>query len=330
MEHQPTFVQFPHPGREHQPDRQDGTRNRKDRKSWNRGEHKRTFVKHPGRYVDPDTRQLREDELVFWCEWEPEAELIPTNHQRLHEGPRFLYEPYYVLPESYQGLQNTDPFVFGDQFYYTWCKQKTNHGTSRTQLAWLEIGSLILFGSRLNWKFVLDTVFVVDRWIDHDRENYKQVLKNQIPQAYADITIASAYQEPFPGSKVCGSSYVDPQSNESNCGPGLFPNRLYFGAMYDRPYAGMYSFFPCLPYGAQPNGFARPQITLPDVITDGLNQSFKTTSLDQNTITSLWNNIVDQVDSQGLMLGVWAAMPERRDSSGSKPIHKENPGGFHC
>lgn len=329
MEHQPTFVQFPHPGREHQPDRKDGKLDGKNGKSWNRGAHKRTFVKNPGRYVDPDTRQLREDELVFWCEWEPEADLVQTIDSPSPVGPNHIFEPYYVMPESYQGLQNTDPFVFGDQFYYTWCKQKTNYGRSRTQLACLEIGSLILFGSRLNWKFVLDTVFVVDRWIDHERENYKQVLKREIPQAYAEVTIAPAYQEHFPGSKVCGSSKADPDMEASNCGPGL-PNRLYFGATYDRPYAGMYSFFPCLPYGTHSNGFARPQITLPDVITDGLNQSFKATSLDQSTITSLWNNIVDQVDSQGVMLGVWAAMPERRDGSGSKPIPKENLRGFHC
>lgn len=323
MEDKLCFVQFPHPGREHQPDHQDGNRNRKDRKSWNRGDHKRTFVKHPGRYVDPDNGLLREDELGFWCEWEPEADCIDTTQHPDPGCPKYIYEPYYVLPESYQGLQNTDPFVFGDQFYYTWCKQKTNHGGSSTLLTRLEIGSVILFGSRVDGRFVLDTVFVVERWIDHRRENYKQVLKNQISQAYADITIAPAYQEPFPGSKVCGSSHIDPDSDDDNCGPGLFPNRLYFGAMYDdsylydQPYKEMFSFFPCVPYAERRDGFRRPEINLSE-INHLLTQNFKPTEITSRAaMKTLWDSVVQQVADQGLMLGVWAAMPKRRDSTGN-------------
>jgi len=53
-------------------------------------------------------------------------------------------------------LQNTDPFVFGGEFRYSWCLQP-----SRRSLRDLDMGSVILFGSRVNWKFVLDTVFVL-------------------------------------------------------------------------------------------------------------------------------------------------------------------------
>ncbi|MBV9791547.1 MAG: hypothetical protein JOZ51_25340 [Chloroflexi bacterium] len=304
------FVQFLHPGGEHVPDSDIG-------KSWNRGEHKRTFVKHPGRYVIPGEQATHADELGFWCEWEPEAKVIHHNPTAERGCPKYIYEPYYGLPESYQGLQNTDPFVFGDQFYYTWCKQKTNHGGSSTLLTRLDIGSLILFGSRVDWKFVLDAVFVVERWIDHRRENYKQVLKNQIPQAYADITIAPAYQEPFPGSKVCGSSRVDPDFDGDNCGPGLFPNRLYFGAMYDQPDKEMFSFFPCAPYAERPEGFRRPEINLSEV-NHLLKQNFRPTEMTSLTaMKTLWDSVVQQVADQGLMLGVWAAMPDRRDSTGT-------------
>lgn len=39
--------------------------------------------------------------------------------QQTHTLPRFIYEPYYVVPKSYEGLENTDPFVFGEQFHCT-------------------------------------------------------------------------------------------------------------------------------------------------------------------------------------------------------------------
>jgi hypothetical protein len=54
-------------------------------------------------------------------------------------------------------MQNTDPFVFGDQFHYTGCLQHTKRGA--TQLRYLDRGSVILFGScREKRDFVVDTV----------------------------------------------------------------------------------------------------------------------------------------------------------------------------
>ncbi len=301
------FVQFPHPGGEHNPDR--GTT-----KYWNRGTHQRKFVKNKGHYLADPTSVAHEDDIVFWCEWEPESEVIQTIDKPLPRGPRYVYQPYYALPDSYQGLQNTDPFVFGDRFYYTWCKQKTNHGRSSTQLRLLALGSVILFGSCLGQTFVLDTVFVVKRWIEHDRHTYKQVLKNKISRSYADITIAPGYQTAFPGGKACGGSYEDNGSEDGGCNSrSELPNRLYFGAMYDQPYHGMFSFFPCLPYNSSEAGFERPRITIPGIITDRQAMGFKInpqTSLDQTQ--ALWAEVAKQVTDQGLMLGVWTAMPERR------------------
>ncbi len=51
------FVQFIHPGDEHQPDCG-------DLKFWNRGAHRRKFLKSRGRYLDRGV--LKEGEIVFW------------------------------------------------------------------------------------------------------------------------------------------------------------------------------------------------------------------------------------------------------------------------
>ncbi|MGC2450497.1 MAG: hypothetical protein WA477_22795, partial [Candidatus Sulfotelmatobacter sp.] len=117
-------------------------------------------------------------------------------------GPRFIYEPYYIVPKSYSGLQNTDPFVFGQQFHYTGCQQRTTKGA--TQLRCLSKGSVILFGSCEDRSaFVLDTVFVVDRWVDHDRANYRTVLAEAVSQEYKEVTISAWYQEPLVEGKSC-------------------------------------------------------------------------------------------------------------------------------
>src|SRR5216684_1999705 len=172
------FVQFIHPGGEHQPD--DGLR-----KGWNRGNHRRKFLRQSGRYL-AGTR-VETGEMLYWGEWEPESEAQRIDNP-IDRGPRFIHVPYYVVPRSYRGLQNTDPFVFGEQFHYTGCQQRTTK--SATQLRYLSEGSVILFGSCEDRnEFVLDTVFVVDRWIDHSRLNYRRVLGGAISPEYEEVTV---------------------------------------------------------------------------------------------------------------------------------------------
>jgi hypothetical protein len=243
------FVQFIHPGGEHEPD--DGLQKR-----WNTNVHKRKFLKRAGRYVANE--KVGGGEMLFWGEWEPESDaqriVSPIPH-----GPRFIYEPYYVVPKSYHGLQNTDPFVFGQQFHYTGCQQRTTKGAM--QLRYLSKGSVILFGSCEDKNaFVLDTVFVVDHWIDHDRANYRKVLVGAISQEYKEVTISPWYQEPLVENTSCAPT----GSNETW--------RLYFGATYDKPLHGMYSFFPCLTDEPKSKGFARPRISLLGLVTGNLNQ----------------------------------------------------------
>jgi len=151
MDEKLCMVQFLHPGGEHRPDV--GAVKR-----WNTREHKRKFLVRPGKYV-ADAKLLA-GEIEFWGEWEPESRVVKAIADPTPHSPRFIYDPYYVLPDSYVGLQNTDPFVFGEQFQYTGCQQRTSNGA--TQLRFLSRGSVILFGSCENRNaFTLDTVFVV-------------------------------------------------------------------------------------------------------------------------------------------------------------------------
>ncbi len=152
MNNHTLFVQFLHPGTEHTPNKNDNFI------SWNTKEHKRKFIKNPGQYLENNCP--KNSDLVFWGEWEPQSEVLQRFNPRNSTYPKYLYQPYYSIPLNKKGLQNTDPFIFGDQFHYVCCQQV------KKSLRTLDRGSVILFGSCLNKQFVLDTVFVVDSYHD--------------------------------------------------------------------------------------------------------------------------------------------------------------------
>jgi len=233
----PSIVQFFHPGGEHSPDSYSKTY-----KKWNDSDHKRKYIKSKGNYIENDVK--KEGELLFWCEWEPPSnveKINPTNKKFQYENyPQYLHTP--VLPsmekikKEYQGknYQNSDPFVFGDCFKYSICRMD-----KKPKLKALENGSLILFGSRVNHRFVIDTIFV----IKSSKEYYVPLddsLKNM--GLYFDIVLNMACHE------------------EENI--EYIKRRLYFGATFDKQINGMYSYVPAMKYEGKKTGFSR--IVMPD------------------------------------------------------------------
>ncbi len=115
-------VQFMHPGSEHNP-------RVADRMEWRVTDpHARKFVRSPGRYLDGNG-EAYESELVFWGEWEGPSDVV-DRWDRDGDLPRFLHEPIWGPPPTPGFRQNTDPWVFGDSFRYSNCKQFTYRGQS--------------------------------------------------------------------------------------------------------------------------------------------------------------------------------------------------------
>lgn len=280
-------VQFIHPGGEHGPNQAGG-------KSWNRGLHKRKFLSSRGEYLISRDGIPQSSDLVFWGEWEPES-VVLSIEDRIPGGPKYLHQPYYVRPRNYPGdLQNTDPFVYGERFLYTLCRQtrKTSGHAKPTYLRDLASGSLILFGSLKGGGFVLDTVFVVADSTLHDSESWRTALRGLVSDTYLDVTMCPTYQESWP-----------------------HPLRMYGAATAEHRLAGMFSFSPCLPADRARSGFARPAVELEGVITPGLMMGAKATrGLSLNAVEFLWNSVVTQVLDQGLVLGTRFELPERRES----------------
>ena len=303
------FIQFPHPGREHRVSPGASC------KQWNPlrtpagtdNPHARTFFQVSGKRVTRDSKEQIPGLLWAWGEWEAEASVVKSLEATGHE-PFTLFKPYWKKKEKFDNHHNTDPFVFGG-FYYTDCKQ----GTSSSLMGMLEldIGSVIIFGSGESYaneaRWVVDTVFVVREFIDHDDSNYKNLLSNKTPPGYDQIVLGPIYGP-------CAPKPRRPRPRR----------RLYIGATFENQLDGMFSFFPCMAAGSRGNrGFARPQIKISRDLTERhfnpkLRQGMKgqgqlTERLTPCAIKSLWVEICKQVQEEGCDLGVWADPPCQRD-----------------
>ena len=132
------FVQFSHPGREHEPD-PGGV------KGWNTyaSPHARKFMEFRGKWIEEDG-SARSGGLRAWGEWEAESDLVCELNQPLNTSlyPRYLWRPYCIPRDTYERLHNTDPFIFGERFPYSNFKQRQVSGLAR-----LGRSSVIAFGS---------------------------------------------------------------------------------------------------------------------------------------------------------------------------------------
>lgn len=288
------FVQFSHPGGEHRP------RRRARSIEWNERGHKRKFVASPGRALRK-ARGISEGDFAFWTEWEPQSKVVEEITRPIPGGPRFVWRPHYQVPPRYRRHQNSDPLVLGG-FFYSNCRQWTKKGP--TQLGFLKPGSVILFGSSKGGKFVVDTVFVVERHQDYHPAQYESM---RVPQVLKDVTLASLATH-----ERVRRRFELPQAG---CGPGGKSGfRLYFGATYDRPYEGMFSYFPCLRYAPGGGGFARPAIRLPGIINPASTRGIRLNPQESvDDVRRLWKSATEQVYAHGLELGIEARTPDCRE-----------------
>ena len=273
-------VQFPHPGPEHNP----GHIPRLPwRMAWNTDGHGRKFMRSPGRYVDKSD-VLSAAELTFWGEWEPPSDIVEA-WSASGSLPRLLHVPVWerIAPPD---RQNTDPWVFGDHFRYSNCKQQAQYALQR-----LTPGSVILFGSTKSGAFILDTVFVVK-----DSRPYTPSNPSATDDAFRFCTIESLCE---PSSSCAGDSFT-----------------LYQGARFDEPINGMYSFVPSRRADSdKKRRFARPSISLPGYVNPSavMAPSGASRPRSRNEAHDQWVKVRDQVRRTDCLLGVWFQTPRLVD-----------------
>lgn len=242
--------------------------------------HYRKFIQNQGYYVNGlnDSTPIKED-LYFWGEWEGNSFFQrflpkPNDHRIMPNG---IHKPFHSI--AIRGNQNTDPYIFGDDFKYCVCKQKG-------QLCNLVIDDLILFGSvypQLG-KFYIDTVFVVK----------SNMLSTNI-QATGGAGYSQVYREETLEQLV---EYLHPITRTVN------NNKIYNSKTWwdDKDY---FSFVPCK-LSPKNNGFERLYIELNNpkfnLLTNPTGKSF----LERCNLTSqdLWKEIVQLCIEQKFNLGV--------------------------
>jgi hypothetical protein len=152
-------------------------------KPWNtiENDHVRCFLMVPGafrRTLDGPVEGT--DRLLFWGAWEAPARGIELGH-----GPvRMAFVPIPPDFPDQPGLHVTDPFVFDGPFLYSCCQQK-----DKPFLRNLERGDVMLFGSRLDGNFVLDTVFVVAGSESYETYAGPEELGAKVPRPFVEATL---------------------------------------------------------------------------------------------------------------------------------------------
>lgn len=288
------FVQFPHPGGEHDP---------RSGRVWNTTsrDHARKFMQFRGKWID-EGGITHTDNLRAWGEWEPESELIlefdPKEGGTHH--PNYLWKPYWVRKDNHRCLHNTDPFIFGNCFLYSNCGQSAQ---SKKGLKHLDRGSVIAFGSKvkLEPKWALDTVFVVRDSFRFDPLNPRTVLEGKVPEVFLEVT----------GGPLTSDPKLKKLADEGKAQEF----RLYRGATPDDPVEDMFSFFPAI--------LADGETCFPRTVVSRRDKYFNpdaimapkgaASCLKSEELRGLWDSLVEEVLKADLVLGTHAEMPERRE-----------------
>ena len=276
------FVQFPHPGGEHNPPTPD--------MPWNVADHRRKFLLTAGRYLDAND-DLGSGELAVWGEWEPPSRVVQRWPADGHLS-RALHRPYWIQPagsRSWQFRQNTDPWIWGDRMLYSNCKQIVGPHRLRTSMQNLPIGTVICFGSTIDREFCVDTVLVVgsaEPWV---------------PAEASRLRASTAFKTCTGDSITAGrtDAYAD--------------LTLYRGATTEHRVHGMYSFVPALPLDSDDSRFPRPPIRLPGLINPASRQSTwgSKRPLSSAVVRDAWNLVREQVFAAGLVLAVTLKTPPK-------------------
>ena len=153
---------------------------RKEICAWNiRGGHRRKMITSDyACYIDGKGILHSGQKIFFVGEWECCSE-VSKNEFKEHGVASFshIHKPFLTEYDYMPQVMNTDPFVFGEKFYYTCCKIDES----------MQSGDIVIFGSykKNNTKeIIVDTVIVLD-----EKKYQCKEPSTQFPSAYNDVTL---------------------------------------------------------------------------------------------------------------------------------------------
>ena len=313
----PSIIQFIHPGGEHT---FDSIVNNQKYKEWHTGDHRRKYSIGKGKYFSKNSTQ--KGEMLFWCEWEPPSfvEKLPREFNEENDlvYPKYLHTPFLppmsIVKSKYQkgAFQNTDPFIFGKNFLYSICK--IDHYRC---LQNLENGSLILFGSCVKTRFVIDTVFVVK-----DSKPYSIPLVSNLKSLdiYSEIVLKMSGRHEKKDRRIYTGASFDDTTDSINNMFSFVPAVNYIDKKRRVPRF-------CLGEEAvkEINSYFSKWTKNKPIINDKLKQGIiNNQNIDIKEVCYLWKLIKEKALKGGYVLGYNFDMPLEKNIQ-INPIKKKKP-----
>ena len=271
---------------------------------WNEsGLHRRKLMEsHGAKIVDANGSNIDDCDMVFVGEWECCSEHRPNPHYRT--GIKDIYQaihlPFLTTLDSHPHVLNTDPFVFGDYFYYACCKKHKD----------MKPGDIVIFGysqGSSRDKLFVDTVMVLlgSYLIKNNEDKY-------FPLAYYNVTLSKIlpHENVWVGKMYDNSNYIKHIYNDLDD---------VYNKMYDEN-KKMFSFVPCkrVIEGSQntPIMTSQPVITVKNYNGDKLLAASNGNHIVVGSpaeMKHIFDDIVSQVQKQGFDLGIYMPMPTYRE-----------------
>ena len=229
--------------------------------------------------IDAHNRPHADQHITFVGEWECCSSYVPNTNKGIFGR---THSPICSLNDATVDCLNTDPYVFGKEFYWICCKQPNNKNQ-------VHIGDIVLFGSytltaiagkRKVDKMVIDTVLVVDSVI-----KLSNSISGSFTKCYTDVTIKHT----------------------------VLPTYLFVGKMYDKTkdYQSNvpFSFVPCRRDGLMDKLVLDRHIPIAELggMPFAIGQSGGHVDVNDNVVA--WKAIVEHIRATGCELGVLMAEP---------------------
>lgn len=148
--------------------------------AWNiSSSHRRKMITSDyANYID-DKGILHSGQKIFFVgEWECCSQVMKNVYKKTNNADfSYIHTPFLTEYDYMPQVMNTDPFVFGEKFYYTCCKIDES----------MQSGDIVIFGSYKNDEtndIIVDTVIVLDEKIYRCEEP-----SFQFPSSYYDVTL---------------------------------------------------------------------------------------------------------------------------------------------
>ena len=257
---------------------------------WNKGQtphHRKLLMSQDATVIDNYDYALEGQEITFIGEWECCSSFVANSNKSPFNRTHL---PIHSQHDASINCKNTDPYVFGKEFYWICCKQPKDKSR-------IQIGDIVLFGSytlknlKVD-KMVIDTVLVVDEVIKEiDFKN------SRFSQCYHDVTLAHTTNYCL----VVGKMYDPSKSYDENV---------------------PFSFVPCRREGLMDKLVLDRRIPIPELKGDPIKIGQNCGHVDLDDNVRAWEKIVAHIRAEGCELGVY--MPEPAPTTNNSIINNHS------